>query len=56
MSHEMLMLIYITNDSFGEFIPEKSDIFSLGLIFLLIILILKEKEIIGMNNIKNCEN
>ena len=37
---------------FGKFDPDKSDIFSLGLTFLRLILLLEENEINGMNNIK----
>ena len=36
---------------FGEFNPVKSDIFSLGLTFLRISLLLEENEINGMNDI-----
>ena len=34
----------------GEFNPEKSDIFSLGLTFLRLALFLKEEQILGMND------
>ena len=34
MSPEMLSLWMNSTDSFGEFIPEKSDIYSLGLSFI----------------------
>ena len=37
----------------GEFKPELADIFSLGITFLRFILLLKEDEINGMNDIKN---
>ena len=43
MSPELL-LIY-SGSGFGEFIPEKSDIFSTGLTFLRLSLLLSEKEI-----------
>ena len=36
----------------GEFNPVKSDIFSLGLTFLRITLLLEENEINGMNEIR----
>ena len=36
----------------GEFNPVKSDIFSLGLTFLRLTLLLEENEINGMNDIK----
>ena len=36
---------------YGEFNPVKSDIFSLGLTFLRISLLLEENEINGMNDI-----
>jgi hypothetical protein len=43
MSPEMLDLF--TGVGYGEFIPEKSDVFSLGLTFIRLILCLKENEI-----------
>ena len=49
MSQELL-LIY-SRSGFGEFNPEKSDIFSTGLTFLRLWLLLKENEISGLNNL-----
>jgi len=46
-----LILIFNRSD-FGQFNPEKSDIFSLGLSFLRLVLLLSEKQIIGMNYIE----
>ena len=40
MSPELLKIY--NKSGFGEFIPEKSDIFSLGLSFLILILFLPE--------------
>ena len=37
MSPEMLKIFINSSSSFGEFIPEKADIFSLGLSFLRVI-------------------
>ena len=50
MSPELL-LIHLKS-GFGEFNPEKTDIFSLGLSFLRLILLLYEKEINLMNDIE----
>ena len=41
MSPELIEIF--SKSGFGEFIPEKSDIFSLGLSFLRLILLLSEK-------------
>ena len=41
MSLELVLIF--NNSGFGEFNPEKSDIFSLGLSFLRFILLLSEK-------------
>jgi len=41
MSPELVLIF--SNSGFGEFNPEKSDIFSLGLSFLRFILLLSEK-------------
>ena len=53
MSPELL-LIY-SKSGFGEFNPQKSDIFSTGLTFLRLALLLNEKEIAQMNNIEKGE-
>ena len=50
MSPELL-LIY-SGSGFGEFNPEKSDIFSTGLTFLRLSLLLAENEISEMNDFK----
>ena len=43
--HKILMI-----KDFSIFSPEKIDIFSLGIIFLRLILLLKEYKITGLNN------
>ena len=53
MSPELL-LIY-KSSGFGKFNSEKSDIFSAGLTFLRLSLLLDSKEIIKMNNIEEGE-
>ena len=53
MSPELL-LIY-SSSGFGEFNPEKSDIFSTGLTFLRFSLLLAKTEISEMNNFENGE-
>ena len=53
MSPELL-LIY-SRSGFGEFNPEKSDIFSTGLTFLRFSLLLSKKEIFEMNSFENGE-
>ena len=50
MSPELILIFSKTG--FGEFNPVKSDIFSLGLSFLRLILLLYEKEISSMNDIE----
>jgi len=50
MSPELILIF--NRSGFGEFNPEKSDIFSLGLSFLRLVLLLSEKQIIGMNYIE----
>jgi len=49
MSPELLQIY--SNAGVGEFDPEKSDIFSTGLTFLRLSLILNESDISEMNNI-----
>ena len=49
-----LFLIY-SQSGFGEFNPEKSDIFSTGLTFLRLWLLLNENEINEMNNFEKGE-
>ena len=49
MSPELL-LIY-SKSGFGEFNPEKSDIFSAGLTFLRLWLFLNENQISGLNDL-----
>ena len=53
MSPELLLIF--TKSGFGKFNPEKSDIFSSGLTFLRLSLILKENLISEMNNIEKGE-
>ena len=54
MSPELL-LIYKKSSMFGQFNPEKSDIFSTGLTFLRLSLLLSEDIIIEMNCIEKGE-
>ena len=53
MSPELL-LIY-SRSGFGEFNPEKSDIFSTGITFLRFSLLLAKNEISEMNNFEKGE-
>ena len=53
MSPELLLIH--SHSGVGEFNPEKSDIFSTGLTFLRLALLLNEKEIAQMNNIEKGE-
>ena len=46
-----LFKIYVKS-GFGEFNPEKSDIFSTGITFLRLSLLLNEQEITEMNDIE----
>ena len=48
MSPELLKIY--TRSGFGEFNPEKSDIFSTGLTFLRLSLLLNEHKIFKMND------
>ena len=41
--------IIFLGSGFGQFNPEKNDIFSLGITFLRLTLLLKEKQTIDMN-------
>ena len=50
MSPELILIF--NRSGFGEFNPEKSDIFSLGLSFLRLVLLLYEKQIVKMNDIE----
>ena len=49
MSPELL-LIY-SKSGFGEFNPEKSDIFSTGITFIRLVLLLNENQIVNINNL-----
>ena len=51
MSPELKMVHF--GKGFGSFNPEKTDIFSLGLSFLRVILMIYEMYIVGMNDFKN---
>ena len=51
MSPELLAIY--SKSGFGEFNPEKSDIFSAGLTFLRLALLLSENQISGLNNLQN---
>ena len=53
MSPELLKIY--TRSGFGQFNTEKSDIFSTGITFLRLSLLLKEEEINQMNNIESGE-
>ena len=53
MSPELLEIY--SKSGFGKFNPEKSDIFSTGLTFLRLSLLLDSKEIIKMNSIEEGE-
>ena len=53
MSPELLLIH--SHSGVGEFNPEKSDIFSTGLSFLRLSILLREKEISEMNNIEKGE-
>ena len=54
MSPELLNIYQ--KSQFGEFNPEKSDIFSTGITFLRLILLLKENQISDLNNLEKGEN
>ena len=49
MSPELL-LIY-SKSGFGEFNPEKSDIFSTGITFIRLVLLLNENQIANLNDL-----
>ena len=49
MSPELLQIY--SRSGFGEFNPEKSDIFSAGLTFIRLSILLYENQISGLNNI-----
>ena len=48
MSPEMLKL-FLGESMFGEFNPEKCDVFSLGLTFIRLCLLINENDITGFN-------
>ena len=50
-----LRLIHSRNKGMGEFNPELSDVFSLGLTFLRLVLNLEIDQIDGMNELKTGE-
>ena len=50
MSPKLLLLLHL-GSGYGEFIPEKSDIFSLGISFLRIILLLSGINCYDLSNV-----